>query len=64
VHAQSTVTLGLPKQGLLAGDGPGLAGAIWVADIGVPFEVYAAIGLHVPQDLFASGDRVRLDSIR
>ena len=64
VQAQSTVTLGLPKPGLLAGEGVGLAGEIWVADIGVPFEAYAAIGLQVPSDLFASGDRVRLDSTR
>ena len=64
VRAQSTVTLGLPKPGLLAGEGAGLAGEIWVADIGVPFEAYAALGLQVPRDLFARGDRVRLDSIR
>jgi NAD(P)H-hydrate epimerase len=64
VQARSTVTLGLPKPGLLAGDGPRLAGEVWVADIGVPFEAYAAIGLQVPQDLFASGDRMRLDSFR
>jgi NAD(P)H-hydrate epimerase len=62
VQAKSTVTLGLPKPGLLAGDGPRLAGEVWVADIGVPFEAYAALGLHVPQDLFAHGDQVRLDS--
>jgi NAD(P)H-hydrate epimerase len=60
VHAQITVTLGLPKPGLLTGDGPSLAGEVWVADIGVPFEAYAAIGVEVPRDLFAAGDRVRL----
>ena len=64
VRAQTTVTLGLPKPGLLVGDGPPLAGEIWVADIGMPFEAYAAIGVNVPRDLFANGDRVRLDSIR
>jgi NAD(P)H-hydrate epimerase len=64
VQAKSTVTLGLPKPGLLAGDGPRLAGEVWVADIGVPFEAYAALGLNVPQDLFAHGDQVRLDSFR
>jgi NAD(P)H-hydrate epimerase len=64
VQAKSTVTLGLPKPGLLAGDGPRLAGEVWVVDIGVPIEAYAAIGLHVPQDLFAHGDQVRLDSFR
>ena len=60
VHAHITVTLGLPKPGLLTGDGPSLAGEVWVADIGVPFEAYEAIGLEVPRDLFATEDRVRL----
>ena len=64
VHAKSTVTLGLPKPGLLVGDGPRLAGEVWVVDIGVPFEAYAALGIDVPQDLFAHGDQVRLDSFR
>jgi NAD(P)H-hydrate epimerase len=63
VRAHTTVTLGLPKPGLLVGDGPSLAGEVWVADIGVPFEAYAAIGLEVPRNLFAKDDRVRLDSI-
>lgn len=60
VRAHTTVTLGLAKPGLLNGDGPGVAGDVWVADIGVPFEVYAAMGIEVPQHLFAEHDRVRL----
>jgi NAD(P)H-hydrate epimerase len=60
VRAQLTVTLGLPKPGLLMGDGPRVSGEVWVADIGVPFEAYAAIGVEVPLDLFATDDRVRL----
>ena len=64
VHAQTTVTLGLPKAGLLVGDGPRLSGEVWVVDIGVPFEAYAVLGVHVPAGLFSNGDRVRLDSIQ
>jgi hypothetical protein len=41
-----------------------VAGDVWLADIGVPFEVYKVLGLQVPPDLFASADRVRLDAIR
>jgi hydroxyethylthiazole kinase-like uncharacterized protein yjeF len=63
VKAHTTVTLGLPKPGLLAGDGPRLAGEVWVADIGVPFEAYAMVGAQVPQHLFSTDDRVRLDSV-
>lgn len=60
VRADITITLGLPKPGLTRGDGPRMSGSIWVADIGVPFEAYAAVGVTVPANLYASGDRVRL----
>jgi YjeF-related protein N-terminus len=62
VHASATITLGLPKPGLLMGDGPRVAGAVLIADIGTPFEVYAALGISVPPDLFAKENLVRLDS--
>jgi len=39
VKATRTVTLALPKRGLFEGDGPGYAGAIEVADIGIPREL-------------------------
>ncbi|TMD26839.1 MAG: hypothetical protein E6I92_08295, partial [Chloroflexi bacterium] len=42
VHADVTVTLGLPK--------PGLQGDVVVVDIGVPAEAYAAIGIELPPD--------------
>ncbi len=60
VQAQTTITLGLPKPGLLTGDGPRVSGEVWVADIGVPFEAYAAIGVTVPPGLFAEGELLRL----
>ena len=62
VRATVTVTLALPKPGLLTGDGEALAGEVWVADIGVPLEAYTAIGVEVPAGLFAEDDCVRLDS--
>ena len=61
VRANLTVTLGLPKPGLLNVDGPSRAGDIWVADIGVPLEAYAALGIEVSPDLFSAGDRFRID---
>jgi len=63
VRATVTVTLGLPKPGLLAADGPVHAGEVWVADIGVPFEAYAAIGVEVPPHLFAMHDRFQLGTV-
>jgi len=35
-----------------------------VADIGMPFEVYAAMGIEVPPTLFSAGDRFRLADAR
>jgi NAD(P)H-hydrate epimerase len=64
VRAAVTVTLGLPKPGLLVADGPAHAGEVWVADIGVPFEAYAAIGVEVPSHLFAMHDRLQLSAVR
>jgi NAD(P)H-hydrate epimerase len=64
LRASLTVTLGLPKAGLLEADGPGLAGEVWVADIGIPFEAYREIGLEVPAHLFAMHDRVQLAGLR
>ncbi len=64
VRADLTVTLGLPKPGLTRADGPRLSGEVWVADIGVPFEAYAEVGVQVPRDLFAESDRVRLEASR
>jgi ADP-dependent NAD(P)H-hydrate dehydratase / NAD(P)H-hydrate epimerase len=60
VHAQATVTFTLPKAGLMAGDGPRLSGEVWYADIGVPLEAFAAIGVKVPSDLFSTGDIKRV----
>jgi len=44
VHADLTVTLGLPK--------PGLRGDFVVVDIGVPLEAYAAIGAEVRPEAY------------
>jgi len=60
VRAELTVTLGLPKLGLLLADGPGLAGEIWVADIGVPRAAYEVLGIEVPEGLFGQADAVKL----
>ena len=64
VRAAATVTLGLPKAGLLEGDGPEYAGDVWVADIGIPTEAYAELGIEVPAAIFSAGDSVQLGSAR
>jgi NAD(P)H-hydrate epimerase len=64
IRASQTVTLGLPKTGLLRADGPDLAGDVWVADIGIPSEAYRELGIEVPAHLFAMHDRVQLAGLR
>jgi hydroxyethylthiazole kinase-like uncharacterized protein yjeF len=64
VRAWLTATFGLPKRGLVSGDGPTHAGEIWVCDIGIPPDALAAIGVEVPAHLFAMHDRVELGAIR
>ncbi len=62
MQAHTTVTLGLPKAGLLSRDGPRHAGEVWVVDIGIPFEVYTALGVEVPPSLFSAQERFRLQA--
>ena len=47
VRAAVTLTLGLPKTGLLAGGAAEATGPIWVADIGIPEIAYRAIGREI-----------------
>lgn len=64
VNATLTVTLGLPKPALTTPEGRARAGEVWVADIGVPAEAYAALGIELPPALFAMHDRIQLDAVR
>lgn len=56
VAATTTMTLALPKTGL----DTAAAGRLWLADIGIPREVYRRVGVHPPDGLFTPGYRVRL----
>ncbi|MBA3642991.1 MAG: NAD(P)H-hydrate epimerase, partial [Chloroflexia bacterium] len=47
VRASATLTLALPKTGLLAPRAAKFVGDLWVADIGVPETAYARAGLTV-----------------
>ena len=56
VRASTTMTLALPKTGLDAD----AVGRLWLADIGIPREVYRRVGVQVPDGLFTRGYRVQL----
>ena len=57
--SDATLTLALPKTGLLATAAGPVTGELAVADIGIPVEVYARVGVHV-EPLFGERSIVRL----
>ncbi len=48
ISATATMTLALPKAGLVAEPGRSVCGDLYLADISVPPSLYAALGLSVP----------------
>ncbi|HUX71014.1 MAG TPA: NAD(P)H-hydrate epimerase [Cellulomonadaceae bacterium] len=56
VRASATLTLALPKTGLDVE----AVGRLWLADLGIPREVYRRVGVQPPPNLFTSGYRVEL----
>ncbi len=56
VRATRTMTLALPKTGLVTE----AVGELWLADIGIPAEVYSRVGVDVPATLFGADFRVQL----
>ena len=60
VRAAATVTLALPKAGLLAESAHDLAGQVLLADIGIPNAVYRQAAIPPPAGAFSSGPLVRV----
>ena len=60
VRATATLTLALPKTGLVSGPARTQVGELYLADIGVPRQLYSEIDLRDPGALFAESDLVRL----
>lgn len=59
IRATATMTLALPKEGLRVPAAAGIVGELYLADIGVPPELYARIGLN-SGPIFAQGDVLRM----
>ena len=60
VRATATLTLALPKTGLASDSARAHVGELYLADIGVPRQLYSEIDLSDPGAIFAKGDVVRL----
>jgi len=56
IHARQTLTLALPKYGLITGE---YVGELWLADIGIGEDIYQRLGLKI-YDPFAGTARIRL----
>lgn len=63
IPATATMTLALPKLGLLAAAAAGRTGRLYLADIGLPAALYARLGLDVGP-LFATSRIIELDPAR
>lgn len=61
VRASATMTLALPKTGLLKPEAKRYVGDLYLADISVPPALYRRIGLEVGP-IFATGGLIRLES--
>lgn len=59
IRATRTLTLALPKAGLLRQEASDFVGELWLADISVPREVYARFGI-APGLLFGESDLIRV----
>ena len=60
IRATATLTLALPKQGLLNPQSAVYVGELYLADISVPPELYAKMGVTVPP-LFAEQNIIRVE---
>ena len=59
IKATATLTLALPKRGLAEAGAEEFTGQLYLADIGVPREVYGQLGIDVGA-VFSGGDLLRL----
>ena len=60
VRATATLTLALPKTGLVSGPARAHVGELYLADIGIPRRLYSEIDLPDPGALFTKSDLIRL----
>lgn len=59
IRADRTITLALAKSGLASAPAE-IIGELWLADIGVPPQIYARFGVYVAADTFRESSIVRL----
>ncbi|MFP3852991.1 MAG: NAD(P)H-hydrate epimerase, partial [Anaerolineales bacterium] len=63
IQAEATVTLALPKTGLLAEGAAAFVGQLWLADISIPNALYQEMSLAVSPTLFAATDIIEIAAV-
>lgn len=59
IRAEHTMTLALPKQGLLKENARSHVGSLYLADIGIPGELYKELGFDI-ENIFQDGSIIKL----
>jgi NAD(P)H-hydrate epimerase len=59
IRAKATMTLALPKSGLIASQAHQYSGTLYLADIGVPKELYESMGIEIG-NIFAQDTIIKL----
>jgi NAD(P)H-hydrate epimerase len=59
IRADYTMTLALPKQGLLKENARSYIGSLYLADIGIPGALYKELGLDI-EDIFQHENIIKL----
>jgi len=60
IRATATLTLALPKTGLMAEGVHDLVGKLYVADISVPPELYNRLSIGIPPDIFSEDSIIQI----
>lgn len=60
IQAHTTLTLALPKSGLMTDEAAPYLGELWLADISLPPSLFRRLDVEVPVDLFHMGELVQL----
>jgi len=62
IKASKTLTLALPKKGLLVPQVHKYVGELWLADLSIPTALYKQLNISVPKDLFQDDSIIKITS--
>ena len=63
IKAATTMTLALPKSGLVKNNTKNVVGSLYLCDIGIPIVLYADLGIEV-EPIFIHSNIIKLDNLQ